>query len=70
MINFDEELRKFHPSLELDDAKQAIETRDLEDVADVLVKMLGQTEAERRAARQPAPMPVPIAEPPLQEGEQ
>ena len=68
MINFDEELRKFHPSLELDDAKQAIETRDLEDVADVLVKM--QTEAERRAARQPAPMPVPIAEPPLQEGEQ
>lgn len=40
MINFEEELKKFHPSLEVEDAEDAIYNQDLTDMADILVKML------------------------------
>ena len=40
MINFEEELKKFHPSLEVEDAEEAIYNQDLTDMADVLVKMV------------------------------
>ena len=40
MINFEEELKKFHPSLEVEDAAEAIYNQDLTDMADVLVKMI------------------------------
>ncbi len=40
MINFDEELKKFHPSLEVEDAEDAIYNQDLTDMADLLVKMM------------------------------
>ena len=40
MINFDEELKKFHPSLEVEDAEDAIVNQDLTDMADLLVKMI------------------------------
>ena len=40
MINFEEELKKFHPSLEIEDAADAIYNQDLTDMADVLVGML------------------------------
>ena len=40
MINFEEELKKFHPSLELDEAQDVIEGQDLGDVADILVAMM------------------------------
>ena len=40
MINFEEELKKFHPSLEVEDAEEAIYNQDLTDVADLLVKMV------------------------------
>ena len=40
MINFDEELKKFHPSLEVEDAEDAICNQDLTDMADLLVKMM------------------------------
>lgn len=40
MINFEEELLKFHPSLEIEDAEDAIGNQDLSDMADVLVGML------------------------------
>ncbi|MDO4285958.1 MAG: hypothetical protein Q4C60_11590 [Eubacteriales bacterium] len=39
MINFEEELKKFHPSLEIEDAADAIYNQDLVDMADVMVKM-------------------------------
>ena len=39
MINFEEELKKFHPSLE-EDAEEAIYNQDLTDAADLLIKML------------------------------
>ncbi len=40
MINFEEELKKFHPSLEVEDAEDAIINQDLTDMADLLVKMM------------------------------
>ena len=33
MINFEEELKKFHPSLEVEDAEEAIYNQDLTDAA-------------------------------------
>ena len=44
MINFEEELKKFHPSLEVEDAAEAIYNQDLTDMADLLVKMIKEAE--------------------------
>ncbi len=46
MINFEEELKKFHPSLEVEDAGEAIYNQDLTDMADLLVKMLKEPETK------------------------
>ena len=46
MINFEEELKKFHPSLEVEDAEEAIYNQDLTDVADLLVKMGKEAESK------------------------
>lgn len=40
MINFEEELKKFHPSLEVEEAVDAIYNQDLTDMADMLVKTM------------------------------
>ena len=47
MINFEEELKKFQPSLEIEDAADAIYNQDLTDVADVLVGMMQQVKEEK-----------------------
>ena len=36
MINYEEELKKFHPSLDVNEAEDAIYNRDLTDVTDIL----------------------------------
>ena len=46
MIDFEEELKKFHPSLEVEDAEDAIYNQDLTDMADLLVKMIKESEEE------------------------
>lgn len=46
MINFEEELKKFHPSLEIEDAEEAIYNQDLTDMADVLVKIVKNAKEE------------------------
>lgn len=46
MINFEEELKKFHPSLEIEDAEEAIYNQDLTDLADVLVKMVKEAKEQ------------------------
>ena len=46
MINFEEELKKFHPSLEVEDAEEAIYNQDLTDMEDVLVKMVKEAKEE------------------------
>lgn len=40
MINFEEELKKFHPSLEIEDVQDAIYNQDMVDMADIMVKMV------------------------------
>ena len=40
MIDFEEQLKKFHPSLEVEDAEDAIFNQDLTDMADILIKMI------------------------------
>ena len=44
MINFEEELKKLHPSLEVEDAEDAIYNQDLTDAAYLLVKMIKESE--------------------------
>jgi len=41
MLNFEDELKKFHPSLEVEDAEDAIYNQNLNDMTDILLKMLG-----------------------------
>lgn len=43
MINFEEELKKFHPSLEVEDVSEAIYNQELTDVADLVVKIIKDT---------------------------
>ncbi|MBD5492908.1 MAG: hypothetical protein HDR12_00620 [Lachnospiraceae bacterium] len=43
MINFEEELKKFHPSLEVEDAEEAIYNQDLTDMADLMVKVVKES---------------------------
>ncbi len=40
MIDFEEELKKFHPSLEVEDAEEAIYNQDLTDMADLMVRLV------------------------------
>ncbi|MCI9139345.1 MAG: hypothetical protein HFI78_06490 [Lachnospiraceae bacterium] len=46
MIDFEEELKKFHPSLEVEDAEDAITNQDLTDMADVLIGMIREAKDE------------------------
>ena len=46
MINFEDELKKFHPSLEVENAEEAIFGQDLTDMADLLIKMVEKTKKE------------------------
>ncbi|HHU71961.1 MAG TPA: hypothetical protein GXZ21_08015 [Clostridiales bacterium] len=40
MINFDEEIEKFQPSLEIDQAEDVINNNDLTDISDILKDLL------------------------------
>lgn len=40
MINFEEELAKFQPSLEIDEAEEAILHNDLTDISDIIETIL------------------------------
>jgi hypothetical protein len=40
MINFEEELKNFKPSLEVEEAEDAIYNHDLTDVTDIIAEML------------------------------
>ena len=42
MIDFQEELKKFHPSLEVEDAEDAIKRLDNTDMTDIMKELLDQ----------------------------
>ncbi len=44
MINFDEEIKKFHPSLEIDEAEDAIYNNNVTDLTDILLQMMKEAE--------------------------
>ncbi|MCR4641928.1 MAG: hypothetical protein K5697_07860 [Lachnospiraceae bacterium] len=41
MIVFEEELKKFHKSLEVDDVQETLNREDLSDMMDILLNMAG-----------------------------
>ena len=42
MLNFEEELKKFKPSLEVEDIENAVYQEDLSDMTDILREMMVQ----------------------------
>lgn len=40
MINFDEEIEKFKPSLEIEQAEDVITSNDLTDISDILKELI------------------------------
>ena len=40
MIDFDEEIKKFQPNLEVDDAEEAIYNNDVPDITDLIAKIM------------------------------
>ncbi|MDR1801163.1 MAG: hypothetical protein LBQ95_04945 [Lachnospiraceae bacterium] len=43
MLNFEEELKKFQPSLEVEDIEKAVYEEDLTDMSDILREVIEQT---------------------------
>ena len=48
MINFEEELKNFKPSLEVEEAEQAIYNHELTDMTDVMKEMLQELKQQNR----------------------
>lgn len=48
MINFEEELKNFKPSLEVEEAEQAIYNHELTDMTDVTQEMLQELKQQNR----------------------
>ena len=46
MINFEEELRRFQPMLELDQVESAIHNQDIDDMANIAVNLIAEARAE------------------------
>ncbi len=43
MINFDEEIKKFHPSLEIDEAEDAIyNNSNMTDMTDIMIQIMNE----------------------------
>ncbi len=42
MINFEEELKNFRPSLEVEEAETAIYNHDMTDVTDIITEMMSE----------------------------
>ena len=47
MLNFEEELKKFHPSPEVEEITDTIYNQDMTDLADLLVKLVKEEQEER-----------------------
>ena len=48
MIDYEEELKKFEPSLDVADVEGAIYDREITDIMDVLQEMLREVKSNRR----------------------
>ncbi|MCR4616818.1 MAG: hypothetical protein K5669_01385 [Lachnospiraceae bacterium] len=52
MINFEEELKNFHPSIEVGSLEDTVYSMDLTDAADMLVGMMKETEQQQTESSQ------------------
>ncbi|MBR2527271.1 MAG: hypothetical protein IKE58_02200 [Blautia sp.] len=52
MIDYDEELKKFEPCLDVADTERVITDRDLTDILDILQEIMRQQRSSRRTIRQ------------------
>ena len=51
MINFDEELKKFHPSMEIEGVENAVHGRDMNDMTDIFLAMMREKADAANQAR-------------------
>lgn len=48
MINFEEELKKFHPSMEIEEVEDALYNKDMTDLTELLVEIVKEERTNRR----------------------
>ena len=48
MINFDEEIKRYQPSAEVDETAQTVLNRDMTDMTDLLMQLLQEQDEDRR----------------------
>ena len=48
MLDFEAELKKFHPSLDVNEAEDAIYNRDFTDVTDILKELINDEKKKRK----------------------
>ncbi len=60
MINFDEELKKFHPSMEVDEGQEAVFDQDLTDMTDIMLQIMRQAKEQQAQAQPPQPQQQPL----------
>lgn len=46
MIDFEEELKKFHPSMEIEELESSIYNQDLTDMTDIMKEMMKEMKRE------------------------
>lgn len=59
MINFEEELKKFHPSMEIDEVQNAVYNHDLTDMTDIMLEMMKNKENQEAVQAVPVQNIVP-----------
>ena len=47
MINFEEEIKKFHPCLEIEEAEDAIYNNYISDITDVMIQMVEELKGDK-----------------------
>lgn len=47
MLDFDEEIKKFQPSLEVEDAEDAIYNKDVPDITDLITQILNGKNSDK-----------------------
>ena len=47
MINFEEEIKKFHPSLGIEEAEDAIYNNNISDITDVMIQMVEELKGDK-----------------------
>lgn len=68
MINFEEELRRFQPMLELDQVESAIHNQDIDDMANIAVNLIAEARAEAYGTAGYAPVTPQVNPSPVQAG--